>query len=308
MKALVVGASGLIGQHIVGQLRDGGHEVTAVARSARAGVDHAVDAAATTAETWRPLLSGHDGVVFAAGVDDREVPPGPAYPFFHAGNVTPVVELLTAARAEGLTRAVVLGSYFTHFNRAHPSWRLADIHPYIRSRVAQAVQGRAAAGPDLPVAVIEVPFVFGKAEDRYPTWATGLVKWAGSDSRLVAPVGGSAATTAAGVAAAAVAALLAASGADIPVVDENMTWRDMVGRLAAAAGKPRPVSSLPTFVVSAALRVGKLRNRLAGKESGLDPARLPDLMLRELFIDTDEPKSVDDGIAETVAEAVRQRG
>jgi hypothetical protein len=122
VKVLVVGASGLVGQHVVGRLRARGHGVTSVAWTARDGVDHTLDATTAAEAEFRALFAGHDGVVFAAGADDREVPRGPAYPVFHRGNVASVVRLLTAAREEGLSRAVVLGSYYTHFHRLHPEW------------------------------------------------------------------------------------------------------------------------------------------------------------------------------------------
>src|SRR4051812_37965621 len=98
MRILVVGASGLVGQHVVEVLRERGHSATAVARTARAGVDRALDAETATDAEWRELVEGHDGVVFAAGADDRDVPRKPAYPVFHRGNVRPVVRLLGAAR------------------------------------------------------------------------------------------------------------------------------------------------------------------------------------------------------------------
>ncbi len=299
VKVLVVGASGLIGRHVVERLRARGHEVTSVARTARDGVDHAVDATTATEAEFRTLLAGHDGVVFAAGVDDREVPRKPAYPVFHRGNVAPVVRLLTAARAEGLSRAAVLGSYYTHFHRLRPGWRLAERHPYVRSRVEQARAGRAAAGPDLPVAVLELPFVFGRAGDRLPNWSGPLDRWVRSRSPLLAPPGGSAATTAAHVAEEVVDALERASGEDIPVVLENLTWREMVGRIATAAGHRRPVRRLPGAVVRVALRLTGLVQGLTGKQSGLDPAHAGALLLRELSITPARPGSVDDAIAET---------
>ncbi|MFJ6673401.1 NAD-dependent epimerase/dehydratase family protein [Actinosynnema sp. NPDC091369] len=299
MRVLVVGASGLIGQHVVGRLRARGHEVTTAARTARDGVDHALDATSATEEEFRALLAGHDGVVFAAGADDRDVPREPAYPVFHRGNVAPVVRLLTAARQEGLSRAAVLGSYYTHFHRGHPEWRLAERHPYIRSRVEQARAGRAAAGPDLPVAVLELPFVFGRAGDRLPNWSGPLDKWVRSRSPLVAPPGGSAATTAAHVAEVLTDALERASGADVPVALENLTWSDMIGRVAAAAGHPRPVRRLPGAVVRVALRLTGVAQGLTGRQSGIDPAHAGSLLLRELFVTPTGSGSVDDAVAET---------
>lgn len=297
----MVGASGLVGRHVVDRLRARGHGVTSVARTARDGIDHVVDATTATEAEFRALLAGHDGVVFAAGADDREVPRRPAYPVFHRGNVAPVVRLLTAARAEGLSRAAVLGSYYTHFHRLHPEWRLAERHPYIRSRVEQAREGRAAAGPDLPVAVLELPFVFGRAGDRLPNWSGPLDRWVRSRSPLLAPPGGSAVTTAAQVAVDVVDALERASGEDVAVANENLTWSRMIGRIAGAAGRPREVRRLPGAVVRVALRVAGLAQRLTGRQSGLSPAHADALLLRELFLKPTRPGSVDDAMAETFA-------
>jgi dihydroflavonol-4-reductase len=299
MKVLVVGASGFVGQHIADQLRRRDHAVTAVARSRREGIDHALDATTASVADVRVLLAGHDAIVFAAGVDDREVRRAPAYPAFQRGNVEPVVRLLTAAREEGLTRAVIVGSYYTHFHRRHPDWQLAATHPYIRSRVEQARAGREAAGPHLPVAMLELPFVFGRAADRIPNWAGPLGSWVRSRSPLFAPVGGTAATAVVSVGEAAVAALESASGEDVPVVDENITWHDMISRVAVAAGRPQPVRRLPSTVVRGALRLTGLTHTMTRKQSGLDPRGLADLLLRELFIERGTPRSIDAAIAET---------
>ena len=92
MRVLVVGASGLVGQHVVERLRERRHEVTAVARTARPGIDRTFDATTVTEADLAGLLAGHDGVVFAAGRDDRQIPRKPSYPEFHRGNVVPVVK------------------------------------------------------------------------------------------------------------------------------------------------------------------------------------------------------------------------
>ncbi|MEU4804871.1 NAD(P)H-binding protein [Actinosynnema sp. NPDC023587] len=297
MRILVVGAGGLIGQHVVDRLRRGGHEATTASRTRHAGLDHVVDATTATVADLRPLLAGHDGVVFAAGVDDRRTPRRPAYPVFHRGNVEPVRRLFTAAREEGLGRGVVLGSYYTHFHREHPEWRLAALHPYVRSRVEQARVAREAAG--FPVAVLELPFVFGRAGDRQPNWAGPLARWARSGSPLTAPPGGSAATSADRVAETAVTALEQVSGADLPVADENMTWHGMFSRIADAVGRPRRVRRLHPAVLRSALRVAGAANRLSGKESGLDLAHLDRLLTRELFIGVGRPGALDHAIRET---------
>jgi dihydroflavonol-4-reductase len=299
MKILVVGGSGLLGHHVLEQLRLRGHEATTVARTPREGVDRVLDVTTASEEELRELLAGHDGVVFAGGMDDRAVGKGPVAPRLYEGNVAPVVALLRAARAAGCTRAAVLASYYTYFDRVHPEWGLAAKHPYVRSRNEQARVGRETAGPDLPVAIIEVPFVFGVAPGRVPEWSVPLVKWIRSSSPLFAPAGGSAATSARGVGIVTVEALEDASGADIPVVEENLHWKDMITRMAGAAGRPRPVRKIPGAVVTAMCRLGGLANTVTGRHPGLAIEHLDGLFLRELFVEPPVPRSVDEAIRET---------
>ncbi|MET7868045.1 NAD-dependent epimerase/dehydratase family protein [Micromonospora taraxaci] len=301
MRILVVGGSGLIGARVVEVLRERGHATTAVARTSHPGVDHLLDVGSASTEELRSLLAGHDGVVYATRTDEQRPLPKPIYPQFRRDNVDPVVRLFTAARAEGLTRGVVMGSYYTYFDRLHPQWRLPERHTYIRCRVEQAREGRAAAGPDLPVAVLELPFVFGRAGDRLPNWAGPLDRWARSRTPLVAPTGGSAAASARSVAEVAADALEQASGADIPVADENLTWSDMLARIAEAVGRRRRVARLPAGAARTALRLGGALQGLGGKESGVNPTYVADLLLTDLFIEPTTGRSLDVALRETFA-------
>ncbi|WJK41559.1 NAD-dependent epimerase/dehydratase family protein [Solwaraspora sp. WMMA2056] len=301
MRILVVGGSGLIGTHVVDLLRERGHVVTTVARTARAGVDHVLDVGPALVDDLRPLLTGQDGIVYGIRVDEQRVLPAPIHPVLRAELVDPVERMFTAARHAGLTRGVLLGSYYTYHDRLRPQWRLGDRHAYIRCRLEQARQARTAAGPDLPVTVLELPFVFGRAGDRLPNWAGPLDRWARSAAPLLAPVGGTAAASAGSVAVAAVDALEGADGADVPVADANLTWAEMVGRIAGAVGRPRPVRRLPAGALRGGLWLGGALQALTRKESGLDPAHLADLLLAELFIEPLTGRSLDPAIRETFA-------
>ena len=299
MRILVVGGSGLIGAHVVRVLRERGHAATVVARTANPGVEHLVDVESASVDELRALLAGHDGVVYATRTDEQRPVRKPIYPTFRRDNVEPVVRLLTAARQEGLTRAVLMGSYYTYFDRLRPQWHLAARHTYIRCRLEQAREGRAAAGPGLPVAVLELPFVFGRAGDRLPNWAGPLDRWARSRTPLAAPIGGTAATSAGSVADVAVDALEQANGADIPVADENLTWDDMLTRIAEAVGRRRRVARLPAAVVRASLRLGGALQALGGKESGINPTHLGDLLLAELFVEPATGRPLEEALRET---------
>ena len=282
-------------------LSERGHTVTTVARTGRPGVDHVLDVEAASIDELRPLLAGHDGVVYGARADEQRVLRKPIYPVLRREIVDPVLRVFTAARHEGLTRGVILGSYYTYYDRLRPQWCLADRHVYVRCRLEQAREGRTAAGPELPVAVLELPFVFGRAGDRLPNWAGPLDRWARSRSPLLVPVGGTATASASSVAEAAVDALEEASGTDIPVADENLTWAEMMARIAEAVGRPRPVTRLPAGVVRASLRLGGGLQALARKESGLNPTHLADVLLAELFIEPVTGRSLDPALRETFA-------
>lgn len=295
----MVGGSGLIGAYVADVLRERGHQATTVARSAHPGVDHLLDVETASVDELRRLLAGHDGVVCAARTDKQRPMPKPAYPIVRQDIVEPVVRVFTAARQEGLHRGVIMGSYYTYHDRLRPQWRLADRHAYVRCRMEQAREGRAAAGPDLPVAVLELPFVFGRAGDRLPNWAGPLDRWARSRSPLVAPAGGTAAASARSVADIAVDALERASAEDIPVADENLTWHDMFARIAEAVGRRRSVRRLPASAVRASLRLGGLLQSLGGKETGVNPSYFADLLLAELFIEPTTGRALDPALRET---------
>lgn len=299
MKIVVVGGSGLIGAHVAEILRTRGHEVTSVARTARPGVDHALDLESASEADLRPILAGHDGVVYAARQDEQRPLRRPIYPAFRTDMIEPVVRLFAAARAEGLSRGVIMGSYYTYFDRLHPEWRLTDRHVYIRCRVEQAREARAAAGPDLSIAVLELPFVFGRAGDRLPNWAPALQRWARSRSPLLAPAGGTAVTTAHNVACVAVDALERASGGDIAVADANLTWHDMFSRIAAEVGRPRRVRRLPDGLVRASMRLGGVMQSLSGKESGINVGYLADVLLADLFVEPLSGRPLGSAVSET---------
>jgi nucleoside-diphosphate-sugar epimerase len=272
------------------------------ARTAGPGVDHPLDAGTATPGELRTRLAGHDGVVFAARTDEPLPLPRPILPLFRRDLVDPVVRMFTAARAEGLTRGVVMGSYYTTFDRRHPEWRLTEHHTYVRCRVEQSAGARTAAGPDLPVAVIELPFVFGRAGDRRPNWAGPLDRWARSRTPMLAPPGGTAAVSARSVAETTADALEQADGTDIPVADENLTWRDMLARIAEAAGHPRRVRRLPAAAARAALRLGGAQQALTRKESGVNPAHAARLFLSELYIEPTTGRPLQPALEETFME------
>jgi nucleoside-diphosphate-sugar epimerase len=295
VKTFIVGGTGLIGSRIAGVLRERGHQVTTAARSRGSGADHQLDLDSASIADLRPLLAGHDAVVFAARTDEERPLSKPIEPAFRRAMVDPVVRLFTAAREEDATRGVILGSYYTYFDRLYPQWKLTAEHTYIRCRVEQAREAREAAGSSLPIAVLELPFVLGPGTN----WAGPLAGWARSRAPLLAPPGGTAVASAQTVAEMSADCLERSSDESFPVADENLTWQDMLTRIATAAGRPRRVRRLPATAVRAGTGLGGVLQSLSGKETGLNTGRLARLLLRNLFVEPITGRSLEPAFHQT---------
>ncbi|MEV4346954.1 hypothetical protein AB0J83_21055 [Actinoplanes sp. NPDC049596] len=101
------------------------------------------------------------------------------------------------------------------------------------------------------------------------------------------------------VASVTVTALEEASGADLPVADENLSWHDLVARTAATVGRPRRVGRLPGAVFRAATGLGGALQSLSGKQTGLAMFGLADLFLRHLYVEPVTGHSLDPAFRET---------
>ena len=291
MRVFVVGGTGFLGYHVVQSCLARGWQVTALglppapAQLARGIKVLLQDFERTPDPALRRLLRGHDAVVFAAGMDERTTPARPAYPRLHKANVEDLARVLRLARDAGATRAVVLGSYFTYLDRAWPALRLAEQHPYIRSRVEQA--RAASAIPGLDGMVVELPYVFGAlpVPGWEPLW-TPLVRYIRRSPVVCYTAGGSACISA-GVAGEAVAAAIerGKAGERYPIGQENLGWAQLLTRLARADGRTIRVVTVPTPFVRLGFGAVQFVHRLQGKEGGLDLPQFTAVQTAQAHID-----------------------
>lgn len=293
MNCLIVGGTGFIGYHAALELLQRGHRVSVLALPplpVAALLPPQVqvilaDMNALPDAGLQALLAGHDAIVHAAGADDRVTPRRPAYDFFYAANVQPTVRLLTLARAAGIRRGVLLGSYFTYFDRLWPHMKLAQRHPYIRSRVEQARQALAASRPDLALMILELPYIFGAMPGRTPLWSP-LVRYIDSDLPLFFPAGGTNMISVQHVAEAIAGALeRGRAGKRYVIGDKNLAWADWLGRLAHLLGREKRVITVPAAAVRGAARCVRLYHRLQGREGGLEPVAFVALQTANTFFD-----------------------
>ncbi len=317
MNIFIAGGTGFLGYHAIQECLVRGWQVTALglppappATLYPAGVRVVIQNLEETSDAGlRVLLRGHDALVFAAGLDDRFTPKKPAYPKFYKANVESLTRLLTLAKDAGVGRAVVLGSYFAHFNRLWPEFKLAERHPYIRSRVEQELATASILGLD--GMVLELPYIFGTLPipGWKPLW-TPLVRYLRSGRTVYYMTGGTACISARVVGRAIAAAIEnGEAGGCYPIGQENLTWSQMLTRLARADGRKIRVVTLPSRMVKVGLAGLWLAHEVEGKESGLNPLHFGALQTSETYLDPETSlralgyklDDLDEAFGETVA-------
>ncbi len=323
MNVLVIGGTGLLGQHTAAELLANGHSVTLIGRRPAPALLPALDdprlhartldAWAAPDDTLRDAARGHDACVYALGPDDRHPHPAPAARYLEDQLVAQTERILTAARTGGVRRAVVLGSYFATWHRLRPELRFAETHPYVRARVDQARRAVAAGGGQhtggMDVSVLEIPYVFGTVPGQLPLWKT-LIDGLRTVPLPLYPVGGTSVVTAAQVGqAAAAASEKGEHDARYPLADEHLTWTEMLGLMLQALGRRRPVVGVPRLFLEPGLRHVARQLARRGQESGIDPRHLlRHVMYQHLYVDPTESLRVlgyrRGGVPEAIAATV----
>ena len=295
MKVLLIGGTGLLGSESAWELIRRGHAVRSVALPpAPAGALLPPEMELTfgnymemTDGELGSLMTGCEGFVFAAGIDERVEVPAPAYEAFRKVNIDPLRRLLRIARDCGVRHAVICGSYFVHFNRLWPHLRMAEHHPYIRSRVDQAQMALSFAGPDFDVAMLELPYIFGAQPGRKPVWIFLVEQIRSMWPATFWPRGGTAMVTVRQVAQCVAGALERNRGGEnYPVGYYNMRWKELLAIVHREMGLPRRrVVTVPDWVFALGCGGIMRRQRKAGLEGGLNLVKFVPMMCSEAFID-----------------------
>ena len=317
MNTFVVGSTGFLGYFAVQELLARGHTVRSISlqpASPELNFPSSVELAlgdlnATSDDALRGMLQGMDGLIFAAGLDDRVVPKAPAYPKFYDANVAATRRLIRLGKEAGIKKVVVFSSYFVACHRRWPELRLPEHHPYIRSRVEQIRETLEVAGTDVAVSFLMLPYIFGSLPGKTPLWKP-LIGYLNSISPWAFyPAGGSAMVSADEVGRAAVRALEAGrSGEEWPIASDNLTWVEFLGRIGKILGKPKRVITLPNWLLKPSMAAVELGYHLRGKESGLSMVPFVELQTRDAFLDTEysreqlgyEKGDLDEALADTV--------
>lgn len=292
-RVIIVGGTGFLGYHTIQEFLKNGWEATALGLPTAmpenlypASVKVVLlDIESATDEELLHLLHGHNSLVYATGMDDRYIPKKPCYAKFFHSNVESTVRVLSLAKQAGVKKAVVFGSYFAYFHRLWPELKLTDRHPYIRSRVEQEKAVTNITGLD--VNVLELSYIFGNLPipGWKPLWKP-LIKYIRASPLLLYMRGGTACVSAETVGKAAFGAIEhGLPGEYYPLGQENLTWTQMLNRLARADGRKARVVTLPSWIINLGMHGVWLVHALQGKESGLNPRHFTMLQNAETFID-----------------------
>lgn len=161
MNVLVVGGTGLLGGHAALYLQEQGWKVTLASRTApSAPLLQALPFISLdyTREDLDPqALQGFDALLFCAGNDIRHVDhQADMAQQWHANNSVAIPRFFQMARAAGIRRAVMLGSFYPQI-----APELIDTNPYVRSRNESCEGVRALNSADFQVMSVNAPFMVG---------------------------------------------------------------------------------------------------------------------------------------------------
>ncbi len=255
MKALVTGATGFLGAHLVDALVARGHEVVALARkpgrvAARAGVT-AVAGDILDVDSLKSAAAGCEAVFHCAGVVSRDPEDGE---LLWRTNVLGTRNVVQAAKAAGVKRlvhastsgTVAISEDATQVSREDDPtpYALIERFPYYRSKLYAEQEALRANGDDLAVVSVNPSLLLGPGDEFGSS--TGDVQRFLDRKIPAVPAGGMAYVDARDAAEAMVLAWeKGVPGRRYLVNAVNCTLREFFGRLARVSGVEAPTLRMP---------------------------------------------------------------
>lgn len=319
MKILILGGTGLLGQYAALEALNQNHEVMLVGRRENQELlsplnelpFHALDVFRASEFELVELFTMHTHIILALGADDREIHEAPAQRYFQENLVDLTSKIMICAAQANIKGIVICGSYFTAWDRLHPEFKFKERHPYVMARYLQQ-ETAFKIGTNMNVTFIEIPYVFGTVPNQNVMWKSWLFDRIKKMPIVFYPKGGSAIVTAKQVGQALVNALqLPKQHNALPIVDENMSWRQLL-TIVMHQMKRRPfIVNAPKFLAQRTAKKMNKQIHKENKEAGIDPLHLmDDIMYRQIYFDPEESHQLlnfeKGGIREAIAESVRK--
>jgi nucleoside-diphosphate-sugar epimerase len=239
---LLVGGTGLTGAHAALHLRDIGHRVTLMSRQPPAmaclrDFEHLAGSYLDDTISAR-VLEGFDQMVFAAGADIRQLPPGAdEQAFFDRVNTQGIPRFFERAKDAGIARAVYIGTYYPQV-----APQKIETSAYVRSRHLADTGLRALNSQAFSVCSLNAPFILGHVPGLSLPHVEALVHYAAGrlpGMPIVAPAGGVNHISSQSMSEAIAGALARGEGGRAYLVgDENLSWKAYLELYFEAAGNP----------------------------------------------------------------------
>jgi nucleoside-diphosphate-sugar epimerase len=320
MNVFIIGGTGLLGSAAAAELIARGHEVISLSlppipEGAILPPDMKLmfgNYINMSDKEIEKQLQGCDAFVFAAGIDERVEFPPPVYDQYIKYNADPIDRFLRLSKKVGIRRAVICGSYFAHFAKIWPDYKMAEKHPYIRARLKQEEVALSHSRSGMDVMVLELPYIFGTQPGRKPVWTILIEQILAMKSITFYPKGGTTMLTVRQTAQAIAGALEKGRGGTCyPVGWFNMTWNDLLRIIHKYMGNPnRKIITVPTFLARLAFKKMKKQYHNRNIEPGLEPIAFTKIMTSKTFIDKaiirDELGVTEDDIDAAIGESVKQ--
>ncbi|MCA0932855.1 NAD-dependent epimerase/dehydratase family protein [Lutimonas saemankumensis] len=315
-KVLVIGGTGLLGYHTVNHLIENGHFPSVLTLPSDTSKPfpqsvpmHYGNISEMSDSQLQSLMKGYDWLVFSAGGHDTyPLPKDELETLLEEINVVSTKRVMEAGRSAGVTRAVIFGSYFEYFARAWPSLKMAEKHPYIASRIRQSEVAFDLVTDDFGVVVLELPYIWGTMPNREPQWKDLIHTLRGDGKTINYEGGGTIMTSVLHVAEAALGALeRGISGHRYPVGDQNVTWTELISKIAEIDGVEREINTLShdQLMVTAKENQNKLDE--AGLVTGINPVSYVQIASANAFFDP-EPTRIALGLTSGgLDEAIREQ-
>lgn len=295
MKIFIIGGTGLLGSEAVKQFIKNGHHVQSLALENTSSEDVFLqqnniiigDYLKLSDDDFYNMFKGFDVFIFASGIDERVNAPFPIYDLYEKYNIKPLDRMLTQAKRAGVKHAVVLGSYFSHFNKVYPRLKLTEHHPYIKSRVDQQTLALSHSNDHFDVAVLQIPYVFGIQEGRAPVWMILVDILLSQKKKTYYTKGGTAMVTSRQVGEAIYGAAMKNKGANAyPLGYYNLTWKEMLEIAHQALGfENRKIVTVPTFLYKLYAMSKTKEMKKNNIDPGLNLVKYANLQAKKLFID-----------------------
>ena len=315
MKIGIAGGTGLLGSSAAKVMIEHGHEVHALTLPFIKGsldiptqmILHTCDFNQISNTELDQFMQGLDAFVFAAGVDERMEFEYPVYDAYLKYNINPVRRMLSSAKKMGVKKAIILGSYFSHFAKIWPKLRLKENHPYIRSRLEQENVAFSLASPSFEVVVLELPYIFGAQQGRKPVWSIFIERF-DKPKVIFFPKGGTAMVTLKQVGVAIYHAILYGKNQKAyPLGYVNMTWRKLIKHVLKGMDQNKPIITIPYLLANLGIKSMQKSYDKKGIEPGLNPNTFAKLMTRKTYIDPSQSKDLllpPDDIEEAIYDSI----